>query len=59
MAAYAVLAADWMAQYRFATPVWPLAALADGPGRADVLVVGAVAGPGRRRRSPCVAVAGR
>jgi hypothetical protein len=26
--AFAVLAPDWMAQYRFATPVWPLGALA-------------------------------
>lgn len=25
---YAVLRMDWMAQYRFATPVWPLAAIA-------------------------------
>jgi hypothetical protein len=27
VASYAVLQPDWMAQYRFATPVWPLAAL--------------------------------
>ena len=26
--AFAVLAPDWMAQYRFATPIWPLGALA-------------------------------
>ena len=28
LVAFAVLAPDWMAQYRFATPVWPLGALA-------------------------------
>jgi hypothetical protein len=28
VAAYSVLAEDWMGEYRFATPVWPLAALA-------------------------------
>jgi hypothetical protein len=27
LVAYAVLATDWMAQYRFSTPVWPLSAL--------------------------------
>jgi len=28
LSAFAFLSADWMAQYRFATPVWPLSALA-------------------------------
>lgn len=60
LTAYAVLAPDWMGQYRFATPVWPLGALAiavaldrvwSGSSRrrliavlAAVAVVGSVAG---------------
>jgi hypothetical protein len=35
--AYVVLAADWMAQYRFSTPVWPLAALATALAAGEVL----------------------
>ncbi|HKN98520.1 MAG TPA: hypothetical protein VJX10_15480, partial [Pseudonocardiaceae bacterium] len=34
---YAVLVPDWMAQYRFATPVWPLAALATAIAAGEVL----------------------
>jgi hypothetical protein len=34
---YAVLQPDWMAQYRFATPVWPLAALTVTLAAAHVL----------------------
>jgi hypothetical protein len=41
--AYSVLAADWMGQYRFATPVWPLAAL------VTVLALGAVLADVRAR----------
>jgi len=37
LVAYVVLAADWMAQYRFATPVWPLLALAFSVSLAEVL----------------------
>ncbi|MDI2129834.1 hypothetical protein [Yinghuangia seranimata] len=54
LAGYAVLQPDWMAQWRFATPVWPLAALVVtvaashvlGRGRRlfRVLAVAAVAG---------------
>lgn len=36
LVAYVVLAADWMAQYRFATPVWPLLALAFSVSLAEV-----------------------
>jgi hypothetical protein len=32
--AYSVLAADWMGQYRFATPVWPLVTIAGGASAA-------------------------
>ncbi|UVS81321.1 hypothetical protein [Actinokineospora sp. UTMC 2448] len=35
--AYGVLAQDWMAQFRFATPVWPLAALTVAVAGAHVL----------------------
>ncbi|MGW5051997.1 hypothetical protein [Actinokineospora sp. NPDC004072] len=35
--AYGVLAQDWMAQFRFATPVWPLAALTVAVSAAHVL----------------------
>ncbi|MGI8815411.1 MAG: hypothetical protein ACR2G2_09075 [Pseudonocardia sp.] len=35
--AYAVLATDWMAQYRFTTPVWPLASLVLALSAAQVL----------------------
>ena len=37
VASYAVLQADWMAQYRFATPVWPLAALTVTLATAQVI----------------------
>ncbi|MCF2532539.1 hypothetical protein [Yinghuangia soli] len=37
LAGYAVLQADWMLQWRFATPVWPLAALAVAVCAADAL----------------------
>ncbi|MFC7617107.1 hypothetical protein ACFQV2_30465 [Actinokineospora soli] len=35
--AFGVLAADWMPQFRFATPVWPLTALAGTAAGAQVL----------------------
>lgn len=35
--AYAVLAPDWMAQHRFATPIWPLATLIGTIAVAEVL----------------------
>lgn len=35
--AFGVLAADWMPQFRFATPVWPLTALAGVAAGAQVL----------------------
>lgn len=35
--AYAVLAPDWMREYRFATPIWPLGALAVTVAAAQVL----------------------
>lgn len=34
---FAVLIPDWMAQFRFATPVWPLAALATAIAAGEVL----------------------
>lgn len=34
---YVVLRPDWMAQHRFATPVWPLAAIIVAVAAADVL----------------------
>ncbi|MDQ3886047.1 MAG: hypothetical protein M3308_03285, partial [Actinomycetota bacterium] len=37
IAAFAVLEADWMGEYRFATPVWPLTALAASVAGAQVL----------------------
>lgn len=37
VAAYAVLIPDWMGQHRFATPVWPLAAMAVTLAAAQVL----------------------
>ena len=37
VASYAVLQPDWMAQYRFATPVWPLAALTAALSAEQVL----------------------
>lgn len=55
LTAYAVLEPDWMGQHRFATPVWPLGALAAtlaaarvvprlaGRGRASLAVIAAVA----------------
>jgi hypothetical protein len=36
LVAYAVLNTDWMTQHRFATPVWPLAALAFTASLAEV-----------------------
>lgn len=35
--AYAVLTPDWMAQFRFATPVWPLATLTTAIAAGEVL----------------------
>lgn len=35
--AYAVLVQDWMGEYRFATPIWPLAAYATAISMAQVL----------------------
>ncbi|MFC5286262.1 hypothetical protein ACFPM7_04305 [Actinokineospora guangxiensis] len=43
--AFGVLAADWMPQFRFATPVWPLAAVAAVVGGS--LVVGGLATRGK------------
>lgn len=37
VAAYAVLEPDWMGEHRFATPVWPLAALCAATAAAGVL----------------------
>ncbi len=37
VAAFAVLQGDWMGEYRFATPVWPLTALAASVAGARVL----------------------
>lgn len=37
LASFAVLEQDWMAQFRFATPVWPLSALAGVLAAAHVL----------------------
>lgn len=37
VAAYAVLEPDWMGEHRFATPVWPLAALGAATAAAGVL----------------------
>jgi hypothetical protein len=37
VASYAVLQPDWMAQYRFSTPVWPLAALTVTLAAAQVI----------------------
>ena len=42
--AFGVLLPDWMGQFRFATPVWPLAALATTAAVAAVLPVLAVRG---------------
>lgn len=52
VAAYALLAPDWMALFRFATPVWPLAALVLGVATSHLL-----AGAGRRRRTAAVGLA--
>ncbi|WP_197377117.1 hypothetical protein [Mycolicibacterium baixiangningiae] len=35
--AFTVLETDWMAQYRFATPIWPLASLTVAVAASDVL----------------------
>ncbi|WP_250548778.1 hypothetical protein [Pseudonocardia sp. H11422] len=51
VAAYAVLQADWMGAYRFAMPVWPLAALAATLAAARVLPQLAV-----RARAPVAGV---
>ncbi|NKQ56612.1 hypothetical protein HFP15_27425 [Amycolatopsis sp. K13G38] len=37
LTAYAVMEKDWMGEYRFATPVWPLAALAAAPALTEAL----------------------
>lgn len=48
---FAVLRADWMAQYRFATPVWPLAALITALATAEVLEDASL----RQRAAACTA----
>ncbi len=53
LVAYVVLVADWMAQYRFATPVWPLMALAFALSLAEVFGTGSP----QARLATCGAVA--
>ena len=52
VAAYVLLAPDWMLLLRFATPVWPLGALVIGIATSHLL-----AGAGRRRRALAVGLA--
>lgn len=54
--AYAVLVPDWMGEYRFATPVWPLAAYATAMAAAQV--VPRLAGRGRVALAVVAVVAG-